>query len=88
MTDSNIAVCALDNMFTAVIMLDHKLKVKYANNATEQIFRMSPKKFLGRKLDEIFDYTNFDFSRLLACHSKDMGYTDYEVTLSLKRRLS
>lgn len=84
MTDSNIAVCALDNMYTAVIMLDRHLQVKYANNATEQIFRMSPKKFLGRKLNEIFDYTNFDFARLLSCHSKDMGYTDYEVTFVIE----
>ncbi len=80
----DIAACALDNMLTAVIMLDHGLNVKYANNATEQIFRLSPKKFLGKKIDRIFDYTNFDFDRLLSCHSRDLGYTDYDVTFVIE----
>jgi len=47
-SEKSIALCALDNMYTAVIMLDHNFIVKYANNATEQIFRMSHKKFLGK----------------------------------------
>lgn len=83
-SEKSIALCALDNMYTAVIMLDHNFIVKYANNATEQIFRMSNKKFLGKKFDKIFDYTNFDFDRLHSCHSKDLSYTDYEVTFVIE----
>ena len=33
-SEKSIALCALDNMYTAVIMLDHNFIVKYANNAT------------------------------------------------------
>ncbi|MGN1392862.1 MAG: nitrogen regulation protein NR(II) [Succinivibrionaceae bacterium] len=71
----------LDNMLTSVILVDDNLNVKYSNFATEQIFGLSPKKILHHNLNKIFEYTDFDFKRLVNCKSKDLCYTDYEVTI-------
>lgn len=78
----SISAYILDNMMTAIFLLDSELTVKFINPATEQLFGLSSKKFLHKNLSKVFDYSNFDFIRLQN-FSKDnlgLGYTDYEVT--------
>lgn len=77
---TSIADYVLDNMVTAIILLDHDLTIRYINQSTEQLFGVSSRKLVGHNLTKVFDYTNFDFDRLKNCLNTDLGYTDYEVT--------
>ena len=77
---NSIASYVLDNMTVAVILLDKNLCIKYINQSTQQLFRISSKRILEKNITQAFDYTNFDFARLKNCLSLALGYTDYEVT--------
>ncbi len=74
-----IADFVVENMMSAIIMLDEDLIVRYINVATEQLFRLSARKFIGHALPQVLEYTNFDFERLKNCCQEHNGYSDYEV---------
>lgn len=48
------AFSGLDLLATAVILLDQKLRVKYANPAAENLFELSAKNITGQSLNEVF----------------------------------
>lgn len=70
----------LDNLATAVFLVDSGQTIRYTNSAAEQLFGISARKFINTPLAKAFDYTTLDLERIKHCHSKDIGYIDYEVT--------
>lgn len=81
MTNSNeLTGKILDNLATAIFLVDTSLTIRYANSAAEQLFGISARKFINVPLSQAFDYTTIDLDRIKHCHSKDIGYIDYEVS--------
>ncbi len=80
MTNDNNANEILENIATAIFFIDTSLVIHYANNAAEQLFNISARKFIGKTLTQAFEVISLDLERIKHSRSKDLGYTDYEVT--------
>lgn len=72
----------LEMLATAVIVLDHRLRVKYANPAAENLFELSSKNIVDHAMDQVFQ----DPGRLLgAIHqalAENASVIEHELTLS------
>ena len=71
----------LDNLLTAVILLDKQLVVRYVNPAAEQLMGVSARRLLDHALEQVVDYISLDTNRLRHCLIQGQGFTDNEVTL-------
>ncbi|WP_024872440.1 nitrogen regulation protein NR(II) [Tolumonas lignilytica] len=71
----------LDNLLTAVILLDRHLIVRYVNPAAEQLMGVSARRLLDHALEQVVDYISLDLERLRHCLQQGQGFTDNEVTL-------
>jgi len=71
----------LDNLLTAVILVDSELVVHYVNPAAEQLMGVSARRLLGNRLEQVVEYISLDLERLRACLRMGQGFTDNEVTL-------
>lgn len=71
----------LDNLLTAVILLDKHMIVRYANPAAEQLLGISARRIVDHALEQVVDYLSLDFERLRQCLASGQGFTDNEVTL-------
>ena len=71
----------LDNLLTAVILLDKHLIVRYVNPAAEQLMGVSARRLLDHALEQAGDYISLDLERLRHCLIQGQGFTDNEVTL-------
>jgi len=71
----------LDNLLTAVILLDKHLIVRYVNPAAEQLMGVSARRLLDHALEQVVDYISLDLERLRHCLIQGQGFTDNEVTL-------
>ena len=71
----------LDNLLTAVILLDKQLVVRYVNPAAEQLIGVSARRLLDHALEQVVDYISLDTNRLRHCLIQGQGFTDNEVTL-------
>jgi len=71
----------LDNLLTAVVLLDTNMVVHYVNPAAEQLLGVSARRLLGHSLEQLVEYLSLDLERLRACLKIGQGFTDNEVTL-------
>jgi len=73
----------LDNIATAVVVLDAKLKVACLNPAAENLFFISERKAIGQPLQHLFSSPNKLLERLQAALNSDHPYTDRSVSIQL-----
>ncbi len=78
---SDLPKLLLDNLLTAVILLDKQLVVRYVNPAAEQLMGVSARRLLDHTLEQVVDYISLDANRLRHCLIQGQGFTDNEVTL-------
>ena len=78
---SDISKLLLDNLLTAVLLLDKHLIVRYLNPAAEQLLGISARRIIDHSLEQVVDYISLDLDRLRHCLSAGQGFTDNEVTL-------
>lgn len=71
----------LDNLLTAVILVDSNLVVQYVNPAAEQLLGISARRLLQNRFDQVVEYISLDLDRLRDSQRQGQGFTDSEVTL-------
>ncbi len=74
----------LDNLLTAVVLLDTNLVVHYVNPAAEQLLGISARRLVQHRLEQIVEYISLDLERLRSCLRLGQGFTDNEVTLVIE----
>ena len=74
----------LDNLLTAVVLLDTSLVVHYVNPAAEQLLGISARRLVQHRLEQIVEYISLDLERLRSCLRLGQGFTDNEVTLVIE----
>lgn len=73
----------LENLTTALVMLDSELVIRYINPACEMLFAMSARKAKGKALRHLVMGPDVLFDRLRACLDDGHPFTDRELHLSL-----
>ncbi|MBC7779515.1 MAG: PAS domain-containing protein [Proteobacteria bacterium] len=76
------AFAGLDVLVTAVLMLDDRFTVRYANPAAENLFALSRNLMLHHTLDEVFSHDEALSTALTAARTNHAGYSDYDVKLN------
>ena len=64
---------------TAIVVLDARLCVLYANNAAETLFAHSHKQLLGCPVRQLFVQSTLDLSRIARMFSQGQNFSDSEV---------
>lgn len=70
----------LDNLSTAVLVLDEKLIVQYANHAAQGVFERSLNLLIGCSINQFIVYSSLDFGRFQNSMLFGDVYSDCEVT--------
>ncbi len=78
---SDLPKMLLDNLLTAVMLLDKHLIIRYVNPAAEQLLGVSARRVVDHALEQVVDYLSLDLDRLRQCLRAGQGFTDNEVTL-------
>lgn len=73
----------LDTLATAVLVLDGKRSVQYANPAAENLFALSAKNIVGHTLEKIFDDATSVIAALDYATTHNCSYTQHEITLQV-----
>ncbi len=73
----------LENLSTAVVVLDPRLMVTYINPACEMLFSVSSRKAHGAPFDHLVSGPPEVLEHLRACLADGHPYTDHEVSLGL-----
>lgn len=73
----------LENLTTALVMLDAELAIRYINPACEMLFAMSARKARGKALRHLVMGPDELFERLQACLEDGHPFTERELHLSL-----
>ncbi|WP_330961647.1 nitrogen regulation protein NR(II) [Photobacterium sp. 53610] len=76
----------LNNLVTAVILLDEPLKIRYVNPAAEQLMSCSQRRLLGSRFPDLLQHSSLDLSLIQATVQSGQGLTDGEVTLVIDGR--
>ncbi|EOD78984.1 Nitrogen regulation protein NR(II) [Grimontia indica] len=71
----------MDNLITAVLVLDNDLVVTYANPAAEQLLCLSARRLLEHPLPELLQHCSIDLSLVKETLSGGQGLTDSDVTI-------
>lgn len=71
----------LDNITTAVLLIDAQLNVAYANSAGCELMGLTPKKLLNKALATSVQHLSFPLSRIQDCLTHNASFSDAEVTL-------
>ncbi|MCM2681021.1 nitrogen regulation protein NR(II) [Echinimonas agarilytica] len=71
----------LENLSTAVILIDQRLQIRYINAAGEQILSQSAQRLLGEKFTTLFEHCSLEPDLLLRLFSEGQGFSDGEVSL-------
>ena len=80
---NNLGLGAVENLSTAVLLLDESLRINYLNPAAEMLFGASWRKVSGRPLAELLPESHTFLNTLLECVDSDQTVTDRELLLSL-----
>ncbi|WP_232818270.1 nitrogen regulation protein NR(II) [Zobellella maritima] len=82
MPESQITTKAIiDNLLTAVLVVDGGLLVCYANTAAEQLLTLSQRRLQEACLDQLVEDISLDIRRIKRCIETEQGFTDSEVQL-------
>lgn len=71
----------LDSLATAVIAIDHAMRIRYVNNAAEQLLRISARKVLGQRLTRALTIPDSLFARLREALENGQPFTDRQVSV-------
>ena len=80
-TRSDLPGALLDNLLTAVILVDGDFVVQYVNPAAEQLLGISARRLLQNRFDRVVEYISLDLERLRTAQRQGQGFSDGEVTL-------
>ena len=78
----------IDNLTTAVILVDHTLKIEYLNGSTENTFAISKSKLLDHPIELLLKNDQETLTILRNALLSGHPYTKREVCLSLPSRVS
>ena len=70
----------LDNLVTAIILLDEALVIRYVNPAAEQLLSSSKRRLLGSQLPQLLQHSSLDFNHVKATLHSGQGLADSDVT--------
>lgn len=73
----------IENMNTAVVLMDQDLRLDYLNPAAEMLFDISLKQSRGTGARELFAGSRELIGALLRCLSQDMSFTEREIHLTV-----
>ncbi|WP_299084135.1 nitrogen regulation protein NR(II) [uncultured Paraglaciecola sp.] len=82
MSESVTTENLLDNLSTAVLVLDEKLQVQYANHAALAVFERSLSLLIGCSFNQLIVASTLDFVRFQNTMQYGEVYSDSEVTLT------
>nr|WP_162184267.1 nitrogen regulation protein NR(II) [Photobacterium angustum] len=69
----------IDNLVTAIILLDEHLTIRYVNPAAEQLLSSSKRRLLGITLPELLQYSSLDLDLIAATLQSGQGLADSDV---------
>ncbi|WP_170107737.1 nitrogen regulation protein NR(II) [Photobacterium lipolyticum] len=70
----------LDNLVTAVLLLDEKLTIRYVNPAAEQLLSFSKRRLLNTCFPELLQHSSLDIGLVQATLQSGQGLADSDVT--------
>ncbi|WP_190320047.1 nitrogen regulation protein NR(II) [Candidatus Enterovibrio escicola] len=76
----------IDNLITAVLVLDNDLLVTYANPAAEQLFCQSSRRLRGHSFTKLVKQSSIDLFVVKETIKNGQGLTDSDVTLEINGR--
>lgn len=76
----------LDNLVTAIVLLDANLTVLYVNPAAEQLLGQSQKRLLTVNFRSLITHTSMDLATLHNVLQSGQSFTDNEVTLVVDQK--
>jgi len=76
------AYAGLDLLVTAVLILDGRCTIRYANPAAENLFALSRNLMLHHTLDEVFSRDEALEAALTSARVNEAGYSDYDVKMN------
>lgn len=76
----------MDNLITAVLVLDNDLVVTYANPAAEQLLCLSTRRLLEHPLPDLLQHCSIDLALVRETLANGQGLTDSDVTLVVDGR--
>ncbi len=79
----NLGLGAVENLSTAVVLLDESLRINYLNPAAEMLLGASWRKVNGRPLAELLPESHDFLNTLLECIDSGQTVTDRELVLPL-----
>ena len=71
----------LDSLATAVLAIDHAMRIRYLNNAAEQLLGMSARKAIGQRLTRTLTIPDSLFARVRDALESGQPFTDRQVTV-------
>lgn len=80
-TDPKTCCAILDNLVSAVFLLDQAMTISYSNPAAEQLLAQSSKRLQGYRFDQLLEHTSLDFRHIRNTLQSGNSFTDSEVTL-------
>ena len=80
------ALAGLDLLATAVIVIDHDGRIRYANPAAENLFELSNTAAAGHLLEEVFVDSGLLSFAIGYAQANNCSYTEHEVTLGSNGR--
>nr|WP_283392297.1 nitrogen regulation protein NR(II) [Photobacterium phosphoreum] len=70
----------LDNLVTAIVLLDEALEIRYVNPAAEQLLSSSKRRLLGTQLPQLLQHSSLDLNHVKATLHSGQGLADSDVT--------
>ena len=81
--DKSIQDLIIDNISTAVLMVDKDLNILHLNAAGEMMLDISVKRAIGQNLQQIFNADENFFSRLKSTYKNNHSYSEHELAIRL-----
>jgi len=73
----------LDNLSTAVLLLDSDLKIEYLNPAGENLFHISSTRAIGSSLSKIMFVDSALMDHLMAAVSRQQPFVEHEISITV-----
>ena len=70
----------LDNLVTAIVLLDEALVIRYVNPAAEQLLSSSKRRLIDSPLAKLLQYSSLDLEQVKATLHSGQGLADSDVT--------
>ncbi|MDO6500263.1 nitrogen regulation protein NR(II) [Photobacterium sanguinicancri] len=76
----------LDNLVTAIVLLDEELTIRYVNPATEQLFSSSQRRLTHSHFPDLLQHSSLDLELIQATLQSGQGLADSDVTVVIDGR--